>query len=78
MAIFLVSLLTISVVSATENTTSDIVSVDDAIVVNSVSDDNVDVDNFENDKVIDYPDVLSNNELQNNISLKNECIIKYV
>ena len=71
LAIFLVNLLTISVVSATENITTDIISVDNTIEVNSLSDDNVNIESADV-KDTSSQDILKINESQDTILLKNE------
>ena len=69
--IILVSFLTISVVSAADNTTRDILSVDDTTDVNNLQN-NFESDNdWGNDKVMDNHDVLRSQESQENISLDN-------
>ena len=69
--IILVSFLSISVVSAADNTTRDILSADDTTDVNNLQN-NFESDNdWGNDKVMDNHDVLGSQESQEDISLDN-------
>ena len=75
LTIFFVSLLSISVVSATENTTSDIVSVNDATEVNNLYDDVADDNELINSEIINDQGILGNTESQDEISLDNNTDI---
>ncbi|WP_296853450.1 hypothetical protein [uncultured Methanobrevibacter sp.] len=72
LTIFLISLLTITVVSATDNGTNDIVSVGNATEVTSLCDDVVSVNDLENDNVTNNQDTLGISESQDEISLDND------
>ena len=77
LTIFLVSLLAITAVSAEDNATSDVVSVNETAVniVKNTADDVVSVNNIENDNISINQDILKRNESQNEFLLDNPANI---
>ena len=60
-------MFTISVVYAADNTTSDVIGVDEAIEVNNLYDDVISVDDFENGTFINNQNILESNESRDEI-----------
>lgn len=77
LAIFLVSLLAVSAVSATDNATSDVVSVEETTfdVNNKTTVDTGSVNNIENDNTSINQDILESSESQDEILLDNHASI---